>query len=331
MQEVSADGGSTGDVSSKIQGLEGIKAGQTPEKQRVIQEAIDALKASVQTKTEVSGVVGKAGAQAAASVQSKVGEVSVDSAQNAIRSGQGSQQKSIDTLIALLQQGGNGLMQSKQSIEQMKAGFSGMLEVVGIVAKHLGADDFGDSCLDLAKKLTPEKVNLDAETKQQIENLIKAVPAYLRPEQWESHIEAGRTGANIEISRQQAEVVRQGNDGIDSVAGLKQPTAQGVIASRGIGGNVPHLTAHMREAISGLISSGEVAGPQGAKVSNLLLKSDTNSDGKLDSAEQRAFGQGAVQLFGQAKAALVNRELGITGAPNAKPLVIAGPTLTPGV
>jgi len=224
-------------------------------------------------------------------------------------------------LVSLFQQSGAGLMQSEQSIEQMKAGFSGMLQILGIVAKHLGAEEFGQSCIDLATELRPQLVTVNGNARTALEGFIRDVNTH--PELTGGYIVSAQDAAISGIARSQGAVERSAESGGGSARGITQPTA--LDGQTGGGGGAQTVSNAFRAKIGTAVTAGTVKGPQAPQVIALAIRSDADHNGQLDAGEQRNFRTGAIGMLGAAKAAVLDRSLGVTGAPNATPVVIGAP------
>lgn len=322
------DASGNGGVMTFEDQLAGIEAGLTsvkdPAQKQAILQAMEKLKAAKAAVDKNRDTVGTAGTTAAAGVMSKASQDSQENGMIAARNAQDLIKSDIMAIIEMVRQSGVGLMQAEQSIEQVKAGFSGMLQVLGIVAKHLGAEEFGQSCLDLATELKPQLVTMNANAKKAVQDVIKDINAH--PELTQGYIVEAQKNGEIAIRRGESAVVEHANRGAKDAGALAQPTGFGNgNADHTGGGSPPALSAAVRKHFGHMITEKTLTGAQGSATGDLLVKSDANHDGKLDAGEQREFGKGAIHLLGAATAAKVNKELGVTGAPNAAPLVIAGP------
>ncbi len=169
-----------------------------------------------------AGVIGGSEAEAQAGVQKRAGDNSLENSANAARNTQDVVKDAYLKAIALFNQSTQGLMNAEQSIEQMKAGFSGMLETLGIVCKKLGLDDFAQGCLDLAKDLRPQLVKPSPEGLKAAEDYKNGV--YIDPTVTQGILTAGRKSAAKEVSEQQDAVVQGGVKGVGDASKVPQPT-----------------------------------------------------------------------------------------------------------
>ncbi|PZP55221.1 MAG: hypothetical protein DI586_07590, partial [Micavibrio aeruginosavorus] len=198
-----AAGGGPSDISSaEDQRLVAELAGKTPEQQAAIIRQNRELAVQRATADKNAGIVGSSGVEASDSVRKRAAEQSQQNSADAARNTQDVMKDALMKALALYNQSAAGLMQSEQSIEQMKAGVSGMLEVLGVVCKKLGAEDFGQGCLELAEDLKPELVKPNAAALKAIEDYKKS--AYLDPTITQGMITYGQNQGGQAIDRGQS-------------------------------------------------------------------------------------------------------------------------------
>lgn len=169
-----------------------------------------------------AGVAGSSQAQAAAAAQTTGVR---DTQVNADRAASATQDLIKQNLLipqTQFNQAVTNLMNSENSIEQMKAGFSGMLEVLGIVAKRLGADEFGQGCLDLARDLRPKAVLPNADILARIEGLRSDLN--VDPALTQGSVDQGVNSALETAARVQTSVDAAASAGVDAARTVTQPT-----------------------------------------------------------------------------------------------------------
>ena len=327
MQEANASGSSDRQIQAIDQA---IAKAENAAQAKLLQETKDILQAQRAAAGRAATTVSGSGPEAAAGVQKKAGDTSLENAANSQRNAQAETLKALDAMLAMLQQSGNGLLQANQSIEQMKASLSGMIQVVGIIAKHLGAEEFGDSCLDLATKLKPDLVTMDPRARKNIEDFQASIKNALSPQQWDSYVQSGQAAAETAISRGQTSVERAAQDGVRSAGKIEQPNAISVIGDR-TGGSAQTVSSAASTSFSKLLKDGVITPDQNKDLRegySAVATQQGNKNGVIDTAgEKMAFSTTIDQmLHSAASAANAQKAEKVKTA-----LGLAGPALTPGV
>ena len=162
-----------------------------------------------QVQGQVSGAAGTAGVEISREGAVGIARATTENASRAAQYTQESRRKIFEDYIAAFDRAIQYQMANENSIEQMKANFSGMIEVLGTVAKFCGAEDFGNGCLELAKKLRPAHVNPHPELIKNLRGATGNVEIFAKDT-------AGQiTGAQADVNT----VVANGQEGIRSAAG----------------------------------------------------------------------------------------------------------------
>ncbi len=131
---------------------------------------MDAYLAKQNVARATAETAGKSGVESANTVRNKTAGDLQANADRAASKTQDLVGQAWAEQLNLFKQSGQMLLNAQYSIEQTKAGFSGMLEVLGIVAKKLGFNEFSEGCLDLAKELRPQAVAMDPGIQASIED-----------------------------------------------------------------------------------------------------------------------------------------------------------------
>lgn len=299
MQEAGASaGGVSAAMNAEDQGLAAALANAPDSEKAAIIARWRALVIERATADKNAGVAGTSGAEAQKGVQTRGATGQQQNAEEAARNTTDLLKQNLAGLIKNFEQSVAGLMATEQSVEQMKAGFSGMLKVLGIVCKKLGAEDFGQGCLELADDLKPELVEPSPEGLRRIRELEEQLK--VNPAPGAAIISDGQDRGAAAADKGQTRVEDAAREGAGVAGSMPQPSALNGSSGSAARGSAGITAAKLDEAMSPLMTGNNPAlrGSQAAALQEKrgTFASQGGDPNAIDTATEKASMAAAIRM-----------------------------------